>query len=578
MYLINIASIVLQLAASVFCLRLIPQTDRRWPWILIFIGLAGMVLRRIHVLILMFLGAHDPSLVFELLGLVVSAMMFFGIAQIWPVFRRLKESREKLAESEERFRTVADFTHDWEYWRGPDGAFLYMSPSCERVTGYSRSEFMADPGLMERIVYPGDREAVAAHMAVEMDEQGVKYLDFRIVTADGNLHWLAHCCVPVFNDLGQYVGVRGSNRIIDNRKLAESRLENSRKQYRDLVEQAQAIILELNEAGEIVFLNDFAQGFFGYTLEELQGCRITGTLIPEKDSKGRDLDTMLQDYIHNKDAPIYDELEVVRKNGSRAWVSWASSQVLSEFNTPNGVLFVGIDISEGKAAEKLKEDVERIVRHDIKSPLMGVIGLPRLLQSDENLTPRQKEILKGVEDAGVQMMDLINKSLNLYKLETGMYECNPQSVDWLEIVRHAIRDLSTQHPGYSLFEIGLDGRPALDDDHVTSHGDSTLLYGMAANLLKNGLEASGGKPVCIDFQTGSPCVMEIRNRLPVSPEMTDTFFEKYATHGKSSGTGLGTYSARLAVRAHHGEISMHSSDSEGTVVRVELPGLDESGA
>jgi len=571
MYLINIASILLQLAAAVFCLRLIPQTDRRWPWVLILIGLAGMVLRRVHVLILMSLGMHEPSLVFELLGLVVSATMFLGIAQIWPVFRRLKESKEKLAESEERFRTVADFTHDWEYWRGPDGAFLYISPSCERVTGYSRSEFMADPCLMERIIYPGDREAVAAHMAVEMGEEGVKYLDFRIVAADGNLHWIAHRCVPVFSQQGQYVGVRGSNRIIDNRKLAESRLKHSRKQYRDLVEQAQAIILELNAAAEIVFLNDFAQGFFGYTLEELKGCRIAGTLIPDKDGKGRDLDTMLLDYIHNDDVPFYDELEVIRKDGSRAWVSWASSQILSEFNTPEGVLFVGIDISERKAAEKLKEDVERIVRHDIKSPLMGVIGLPRLLQSEKNLTRRQKEILKGVEEAGMQMMDLINQSLNLYKLETGTYNYKPQPVDWLEIVRHATRDLSAQYSGFSPIEISVDGISVSDDDHVAIHGDSTLLYGMVANLLKNGLEASGGKPVYVNFQTGSPCVMEIKNSLPVPSEMSDLFFEKYATHGKSNGTGLGTYSARLAVRAHHGDISMHSSESEGTVVRVELP-------
>ena len=48
-----------------------------------------------------------------------------------------KEAEEALRESEERFRTVADYTYDWEYWRGPDGRFRYVSPSCQRITGYS---------------------------------------------------------------------------------------------------------------------------------------------------------------------------------------------------------------------------------------------------------------------------------------------------------------------------------------------------------------------------------------------------------------------------------------------------------
>jgi len=222
MYLMITASIILQLAAAVLALCLIPLTGRRWSWILISLGLAGMVVRRAHVLILMHRGLDEPNLMFELIGLAISAAVFLGIAQIRPMFRQLKEFNKKLTESEERFRTVADFVHDWEYWRGPDGAFIYMSPSCVQVTGYSHSEFMADPELMERILHPEDREAVAAHMAVETDERGMGDLDFRIITADGSTHWIGHRCLPMIDGQGQYLGVRVSNRNIDNRKWAEA--------------------------------------------------------------------------------------------------------------------------------------------------------------------------------------------------------------------------------------------------------------------------------------------------------------------------------------------------------------------
>lgn len=64
-----------------------------------------------------------------------------------------------LRESEERFRTLADFTYDWEYWLDPDGSYLYVLPSCKRITGYRSEEFQTDPKLLEMIVLPNDRRA-----------------------------------------------------------------------------------------------------------------------------------------------------------------------------------------------------------------------------------------------------------------------------------------------------------------------------------------------------------------------------------------------------------------------------------
>ncbi len=68
-----------------------------------------------------------------------------------------REYTEKaLRESEERFRTIADFTYDWEYWLAPDGSFNYITPSVERITGYSAAEFFQDPMLLEKITHPDD--------------------------------------------------------------------------------------------------------------------------------------------------------------------------------------------------------------------------------------------------------------------------------------------------------------------------------------------------------------------------------------------------------------------------------------
>ena len=129
----------------------------------------------------------------------------------------------ELLDSEQRFRTVADFAYDWEYWVDPDGAYLYISPSCQRITGYSAQEFQADPNLLERIIHPDDRDSYLSHESQE--GSGLSPFEFRVITRGGEECWLEHVCQPVYNAAGTYLGRRGSNRDVSERKRVEEELE-----------------------------------------------------------------------------------------------------------------------------------------------------------------------------------------------------------------------------------------------------------------------------------------------------------------------------------------------------------------
>jgi diguanylate cyclase (GGDEF)-like protein/PAS domain S-box-containing protein len=133
-------------------------------------------------------------------------------------------NQEILRESEERFRTIANYTFDWEYWRGTNNDFLFVSPSCLRVSGYSAEEFVADPGLLLKIIHPEDRPAVERHMKEEHHPEAAT-LDFRIVRRDGKLCWISHGCRPVYAEDGRFLGRRASNRDITDRKLLENELQ-----------------------------------------------------------------------------------------------------------------------------------------------------------------------------------------------------------------------------------------------------------------------------------------------------------------------------------------------------------------
>jgi PAS domain S-box-containing protein len=153
-----------------------------------------------------------------------------------------KQIENTLRESEKRFRTVADFTYDWEYWLSPGGELLYTSLACQRITGYDPDKFLEEPGLLVTIVHPEDRRRMAGHMRDE-EAKAVDYaLDFRIISRTGEMRWIGHVCQPVYDLDGTFLGRRVSNRDISQRKQAEEALQCSTQRL-EILHELDRIIL-----------------------------------------------------------------------------------------------------------------------------------------------------------------------------------------------------------------------------------------------------------------------------------------------------------------------------------------------
>jgi len=163
----------------------------------------------------------------------------------WDIIER-KRAEDALRESEEKFRTLVDWTYDWELWVGSDGDYVYISPSCENSSGYRPEEFILDPGLTTRIVHPDDQELFDEHRKLIHDETaGVSNVEYRIIARDGSLHWIDHICRPLFNKDNQYLGRRVSNRDITLRKLAENEIIERINKENMLTQAIQNIQLDL---------------------------------------------------------------------------------------------------------------------------------------------------------------------------------------------------------------------------------------------------------------------------------------------------------------------------------------------
>ncbi len=160
-----------------------------------------------------------------------------------------KQMEEKLKEAESRYRTIADFTYDWESWENPDVTLRYVSPACERITGYSVKQFIDKPSLSSAIIMPEDRDIWASHRHDVAEAPGLHEVQFRIRRQDGRTVWIEHACRPVMDEQGAFLGYRASNRDITERKRVEEALQARTRELALLNSAGRAFIssLELDQ-------------------------------------------------------------------------------------------------------------------------------------------------------------------------------------------------------------------------------------------------------------------------------------------------------------------------------------------
>lgn len=227
--------------------------------------------------------------------------------------------------------------------------------------------------------------------------------------------------------------------------------------------------------------------------------------------------------------------------------------------------------------DRLRKDVEAIARHDMKSPVDGIIGCSTLLLRNENMDRESvKRFHQMILDAARQLREMINLSLNLIKMEQGTYVAALEPLDLLPIIRRIFLDHQTMTEEKKV-EVSLLVDGGSEQEKCSGQekgqfivlGDETLCYTMISNIFRNAVEASTeGQSVHVALKKEGMATISIHNQKAVPEEIRDRFFEKYVTSGKKSGTGLGTYSARLMAEAQKGRIQLLGSDSEGTTVCI----------
>ena len=209
---------------------------------------------------------------------------------------------------------------------------------------------------------------------------------------------------------------------VAERASAEKSLRENETKYRELVENANSIILKLAPDGSITFFNEFAEKFFGYNQAEILGKYALSTIIPMTDREGNSLELIYQNILQNPDRFTNYENETIRRSGERVWVAWANKPLVDEVGELTGILCIGTDITDriqaATALQKLNEELEIRVKERTNT-----------LQQKE--TQLQKQNTALIELAK-------NKALNHGDLKTALGEITETAGHTLEIARSSV--------------------------------------------------------------------------------------------------------------------------------------------
>jgi PAS domain S-box-containing protein len=412
------------------------------------------------------------------------------------------------------------------------------------------------------------------HTITQRGRRDGTLVDVEIMAVLGDGHDIGH--ITIYHDITEL-------------KRAEQALQESRAKYRDLVENANCIILEIDTRGDVTFLNRFAQNFFEYSESEILGRNVVGTIVPATDSNGMDLERMIQDLVSHPERYIDNENENMRRNGERVWVAWTNRAIYDHEDRLPEILCIGFDRTEQKktaeelreakiaaeAANQAKSAFLANMSHELRTPLNSILGYTELILDKiyGEIPVKIQDVLARLEKNGRHLLSLINDVLDLSKIEAKQLPLSINDYSMKEVVHAVMTGVESL-----VAEKGLAIKATVPPNLPKGKGDEQRIVQVFLNLVGNAIKFTekGEVKIVVDDSDGGFLVSISDTGPGLSETDQQKIFEEFHQVDSSStrqkgGTGLGLSIAKRIIEMHGGRIWVESSLGKGSRFRFTLP-------
>ncbi len=368
--------------------------------------------------------------------------------------------------------------------------------------------------------------------------------------------------------------------------------DNMEVQYRELVENANSIILRMDTKGNVTFFNKYAQDFFGYSQEEILGKSVIGTIVAPTDSSGRNLKAMIDDIVINPLSYVENKNENMLRSGERVWIAWTNKGIIDQDGKVRGVFSIGNNITKLKQAEeeilkakeaavsanKAKSTFLANMSHELRTPLNAIIGFSELVKDESvgELNGKQKEYLGYVWESGKHLLSLINDILDLSKVEAGKMELELVEFDLKKLLKKSLVFISEKAIKQEIM-LASD----IKEDVGVIAADERKIKQVVFNLLSNAIKFTpkGGKVGIKAEKTGKNEVLVSVWDNGIGVEAKDSYkvfseFEQIISEysRQYTGTGLGMPLSKKFIELHGGRMWFESEGKDkGTHFYFTLP-------
>lgn len=498
--------------------------------------------------------------------------------------REMERQQLELKQSELKFRLLADYAADWEYWICPEGNYIYISPVCEDISGYSPGDFQENKNLLAEITRPDYREEVHNHFV--HDAEGLhKPMEFPIITAEGKEKWISHFCQAVYDEKGNYLGKRGVNRDITERKQADLELRQSEERFKRLFEDlGDAVYVTQigDKMGDILEVNSAAIKQSGYSREELLKMNIiddlsipnSGTEVSSEDSDRQLLSGGTVTYIEKKR----------RKNGEEYWTEIIITPV--EFNGGKAGLSINRDITDRKIQEEkllialdAAKESDRIktaflanMSHELRTPLNAVIGFSDLIDADTS-TEDNLEFAEHINKSGLNLLEIVDGIFEVTLIERGQVNVNKSQKSVTIFLNDIYQTILHRKKNRGSSEVTVEQELKEIDIDTVAFTDFNILKQILMGLLGNALKFThkgfirfGVSP----SENENELVFYVKDTgIGISKEKHESIFERFKIGDdtrtrKYSGVGVGLYISSKLIDLLGGKIWLESELGKGS--------------
>ena len=521
-------------------------------------------------------------LIGPLSAMVISAVLVLVSMQSRDQIEKDRQARLRISEERLRLALEAARIGTWN-WKIETG-FVSWSDEIEQMFGLKKGEFDGKYESYLSLIHPDDLPGLQNAIENSVSQESASYLvEHRLIWPNKETRWFEGRGKVYRNAAGKPIRMVGTVVDITERKRAEEALRQAEEKYRHIVENAVDGIYQSSPAGQFLSVNTAMARIYGYSSPEEMINSIHS--IPSQvylDASNR------AEFIRvlEEEGSIYAfEARNYRKDGSMIWVS---SNARTVKDTDGKILYYEgtvEDITDRKEAEAERErlldelaakntELERFVytvSHDLKSPLVTIVGFLGYLEDDivrGDIDSLRKD-LKRIYGAAFKMQDLLKDLLELSRIGRVMNQAEEISIDVL--VREAIEVTEGR-----LQERGV--QVHIEPGLSKVYGDRKRLLEVLQNLIDNAAKYMGNQidPLIeigqTGFESGKPVFYVRDNGIGIAPEYHEQIFGLFNKLDPAvEGTGVGLALVKRIVEFHGGRIWAESEAGNGATFYFTLP-------